>query len=81
MDLTDSERLALLGMRALRTADGGAEAFVGLSGEESVEFLPLNRKYEDCTGFSRGEQGRFRELRAKHEAARQSIMQGRVRAS
>lgn len=81
MDLLDSERLALLGMRALRTTEGGDEAFVGLSGDESVEFLPLNRKYEDCSGLSRNEQDRFLELRAKHEAARQAIMQGQVRAS
>jgi hypothetical protein len=74
MDLGDLEREHLRGMRAITIDAGGEEIFVGLTAEESLEYLALSRRNENGEAMSRDE--RFVDLQLKHEEARQHIMKG-----
>lgn len=76
MDLTDDETEMLRAMRAVTIDDQGAEVFVGLDGEESVEFLAMSRRHE--AGEDMIALPRFLLLRERHEAARQEIVEGRA---
>ena len=74
MDLTTMEEEFLRGMQAITLNPEGQQVFVGLSAEESVEFLHLTRR--DESGENMSNDPRFRDLRERHEAARQRIVKG-----
>ena len=76
MDLTDQERETLRAMRAITINDQGHEIFVGLSADESLEFLDFSRRNEGGEDLSSTK--RFMHLRDRHEEARQQIVGGAV---
>jgi len=77
MNLTDAEREFLEAMRAITIDEGGHEIYVGLTPEESEAYLLLARR--DQSGELEGaELERFRAMHARHEAARQAIVEGKV---
>lgn len=75
MDISDSEREFLLGMRALTINDAGEEVYVGLTIDESLTFLGLWR-LEEAGELSASDMEKFKTMQAKHETARQSIVNG-----
>ncbi|WP_062015099.1 hypothetical protein [Aureimonas sp. AU4] len=76
MDLTDTERAFLRGMRAITLHADGYEVFVGLSSSESDEYLVLSRRNEAGEDMSGSE--RFLFLNGLHETHRQSIVLGQA---
>lgn len=77
MDLSDGERQFLGGMRAIRIEQDGAEVYVGLTRDESEEFLTLSREDEAPGKMEGPHRDRFLALRKKHEAERGEIVEGR----
>lgn len=78
MDFGDMEREFLEAMRAITINERGEEVYVGLTLAESIEFLALTRRDESGFGLPDAERRRFLELRERHEAARQEIVEGRA---
>ncbi|KTQ90492.1 hypothetical protein NS226_16140 [Aureimonas ureilytica] len=76
MDLTPDEEQFLRAMRAITINERGEQVFVGLSADESVEFLRLTRRNE--SGEDLSHDPRFTSLRERHEEARQKIVDGKA---
>lgn len=71
MDLSDGEREFLTAMQAVKIDADGVEVYVGLTAEESGEFLALTRVDEAPGKLDEAAAARLLELRRKHEAERQ----------
>jgi len=64
---TDDERTYLSDMEAITYDEHGQEVLVGLTREETEDYLELTRKLKNK---SHDERGRYLELHDKHEMAR-----------
>ncbi|MBB3951930.1 hypothetical protein [Aureimonas jatrophae] len=74
MDLNEAEQAFLRGMRAITLDEQGREIFVGLTPDESVEYLGLSRRNEQGEDMSANP--RYLELHQRHEAERERIVAG-----
>ncbi|WP_062018429.1 hypothetical protein [Aureimonas sp. AU4] len=74
MNLSEAEQAFLRGMRAITLDAEGREIFVGLTAEESEEYLDLSRRNEHGEAMSANP--RYLELHGRHEAERERIVAG-----
>jgi hypothetical protein len=75
MDFQDGEREFLTANRALKIDEDGIERYVGLTADESAQYLALSRA-NDAGGLAPADQGRYATLHDKHETARQVYARG-----
>jgi hypothetical protein len=75
MDFQNGEREFLTANRAVKVDEDGIERYVGLSEDESVDYLALSRA-NDAGGLVDADQARYAALHDKHETARQVYARG-----
>ena len=75
MDFQNGEREFLTANRAVKIDEDGIERYVGLTEDESVEYLGLSRA-NDAGGLEVSDAVRYATLHEKHENDRQVYARG-----